>query len=325
MGFAPGAVTGTDDAPVITGVLLCGATSANKRRYLTKAFEGERVKRYNGVPVFLNHSDSKSGRGYHEQIGIVQNARHRADGMPVGDIAINPEKPHARAFLWDAKHQSKACGMSHVAHCETKRAADGWDDVTELVRVESVDVIAANGAATTKGLFEGKRAVPTTLRAVIEANRAKLSEERQKAARKFLLLAEEDAAMGAMLDAPVDEPADGGDAMDDAFKSLMHTSLDKLLDESHSLADFLKNIRAIYKTRAQVTGNGKGADEPDEPAEPPKESKQLVPAADVLAECAAAKFSPSYDQGERLRGIPDKDTRAVVIESFKGAAAIQTA
>src|SRR5262245_30091691 len=97
-------IGGTAEAPVITGVLLCGAVSANHRRYLVEAFAGDRVKRYNGAPVGTYHTDAKTGRKYLEQLGLVQNARHRSDGMPIGDIHVNPEKPGAKALIWDARH-----------------------------------------------------------------------------------------------------------------------------------------------------------------------------------------------------------------------------
>lgn len=147
-------VTGTNDAPIIEGVLLCGATSVNRRRYLKSAFEGGRVKRYNSVPVKITRRHGEANGLYEEQIGVVRNARLNSAGLPIGDIAINPSTELARKFVWDARNEPKACGMSHVAQCDTRKAKDGWDEVTEIVEAVSVDVIGANHAATTKGLYE---------------------------------------------------------------------------------------------------------------------------------------------------------------------------
>jgi hypothetical protein len=305
---------------VLHGVVLCGFESANGRRYPRKVLEAECGK-YDGAKVFLNHS--KDGRLFHEWVGVVRRPKPGSDGRPRGDIHLFKTEPVNATVIEKAQECPDKFGMSHVVRARTRR--EGAIDVIEgFDVVESVDIVT-DPATTPGGLFEGKAVAKIPFRKLLESVLPKLAPDRAKAVHG--VLAEDDAAMAPMLDAPVDEPgpdADGDDAMDDAFKQLMHTSMDKLLDESHSLSEFLKNIRAIYKTRAQVTGNGKATDDAGDDAGA-KESKELVKAADVLAECALAKFSPTYDQGERLRGIPDKDTRAVVIESFKSAAAIQVA
>ncbi len=155
-GFSGGKVRRDGPSPVIEGVLLCGPQSANRRRYRVEAFAGERVKLYDGRIVFLNHGKGSEahGRDYQDKIAVVENARHRADGMPLGDLAVNPKHPYAETFLWDAEHQPKSCGMSHVARCQTEPGADGWEDVTEILEALSVDVVV--DPATTQGLYESK-------------------------------------------------------------------------------------------------------------------------------------------------------------------------
>ncbi len=142
----------TGPYPRLIGVSLCGPNSANRRRYRREAFAGNRINRYANRPVFLNHSQSRAGRQYQDKIGTLENPRLRADGFPVADIAINSGHPFAEAFLWDATHKPNSIGMSHVANCATKVAADGFEEIGEILSVESVDVVL--DPATVAGLFE---------------------------------------------------------------------------------------------------------------------------------------------------------------------------
>jgi hypothetical protein len=287
--FTGGTVSGTDAAPVVVGVLACGAVSRNRRRYLKEAFAGERVKRYNGIPVKVTPKHGEASGLYSEEIGTTQNARHRDDGMPLVDILLNPEKPLAKAFAWDAAHNPRACSMSHVADCTTRRAADGWDEVTELVEALSLDVIGAGRAGTTKGIREstGSRAV-TTLRAVIEEHRANLPPERQPAARKLLLVAEEDVKTASVLDAEIEEPTatEAAEAVDEAVRASMHANLDALLTEAKPRAEFVSRLETLHKIRATLAGATEeataavaAAGQPDYPA--------------LLKECRAEGFSPT--------------------------------
>ena len=318
-----GTVGGTAEAPVVEGVLLCGPTSANRRRYLVEAFAGDRVKRYNGAPVGTYHTDAATGRRYLEEIGLVQNARHRADGMPIGDIHVNPHKPGAQAFLWDAKNQPKACGMSHVAQCEAKRAADGFDEVTEIVSVESVDIIAANGAATTKSLYEQKgRTVPkTTLAKLIESVIPKLPPEKVKPARRFLVTREDDAGMAPVMSAEVDEPAadaKGEDAITAGFKAAFDAIRDKLFAGEMDKKEAFKKLAAIFDGHGEATGSsapaGKGGSD-DDAAE---ESKRPT-LAGLVKECKDLGFSATAEDLGLLADIPTKTARATCIERLKKA------
>src|SRR5687767_1782926 len=102
LAFSGGRVDRTGPRPVVREVLLCGPESANKRRYQREAFAGERIKRYAGVPVYLNHGEPRKSRRYEDRIAKVVNPRHRAsDGMPVGDLEVRPKHPYAETFLDD--------------------------------------------------------------------------------------------------------------------------------------------------------------------------------------------------------------------------------
>lgn len=329
MALTGGTVTGTPEAPIITGVLLCGATSANRRRYLRKAFEGGRVGRYNGVPVNLNHGTGRDNRGYQEQIGTVQNARLRADGMPIGDIHVNPKKLHAEAFLWDARHQPKACGMSHVAHCETRVAADGWDDVTELVRVESVDVISAGKAATTKGLYESEgKTVALTVKQLAEALvRHPKTTFKQLVALKRLGEMDGMDTAPAMMDAPPDMDAaepDVDDAMMSAFKSAIGAVVDQAMSGTLDPKAALSKIKSLLASHASVNDDGTPdsdsdpatTDGDDAPGDTTDESKKPT-LSTLIAECKAAGYAATTDDLSVLTEIASPKARAAYVERLK--------
>ncbi len=322
--YTGGRVDRNGPRPIVRDVLLCGPTSANRRRYKKEAFAGERVKKYDGRPVYLNHGDGRTGRNYEARIAKVINPRLRADGMPIGDLEVRPKHPYAEVFLDDAEHDAKSLGMSHVAHCQTKRGRDGWEDVHAVEEVESVDVVL--DPATTKGLFEGRK-VPTTLRAVIESVRPKLTGERASFARKLLLLAEDDAAMGDIMDSPVETPDEGTDpdqAIDDAFKQAMHAQVDALLEDSHSLAEFLSKIRELYKSRAKILGkaepkdggeggSGGGSEKPEEESKK-RHSDAILEALDV---CKAVGFTGYSTDDLEAIAAAKPDRRKVIAESYK--------
>jgi hypothetical protein len=301
---------------VVAGVCICGLSSANGRDYPPDVLRKAATK-YEGAQVYLDHVDGGGkSRGVREWFGEIRNVRSRPDGRPEGDLHYPAEHNFAAEFAGRATNFPRSLGLSHVVEAKTSRR-DGREVVEEISRVESVDLVAS--PATNTSLKEERGTVPqTTLRAVVESFRDKLPAERQAACRKLLLLAEDDAATGALMGAPVDAPAEGAgadDAIDGAFKTLMHAQLDALLDESATLAQFLSNIRELFKTRAKVMG--KSEPKADDGATP-AEAKALDPDA-VISECKGWQFSPTYEQGEHLRRIPHQDTRKLVVESMKAA------
>jgi hypothetical protein len=317
--FVSGKVVGN----VVEGVLLCGAVSANNRRYLKRAFEGDRVKRYDGVPVNLNHGAGPDGRPYQEQIGTVTNPRLRSDGLPIGDIVVNPKKPYAEAFLWDAEHQPKACAMSHVAHCETSRGADGRDDVNELVSVESVDVISAGNAATTRGLYENRKGktVSLTVKQLAEAL-VKNQRVRPYERKRLKWLAEMegmDAAPSAMDTAPA-EGADPKGALDQAFLDAALAEMQECMDSKGDPAKLKKclgKLKKMLQAHAEITAedgddtddgyDGGGADA-GEPAADAKESKGILSA---LAVCEALQFRPDSTDLKLIARAAKSDREAL--------------
>jgi hypothetical protein len=307
-----------DKANVIEDVLLCGSTSRNRRRYLKKAFAGDRVKRYNGRPVYLNHTNERRSRIYQDHIGTIENAHHNSDGMPVGNVRLNPEKPYARALLWDAKNNPTACGMSHVADCETVKAADGWDDVTELVHVESVDFVV--DPATTNGFREQRERI---MAFTIKETAAWVQRHPKASTNRILgikWLAEMDGMgdVGALDAAPEDgaEPDEPGLA---AFKAAIMETITSCMSDGGDPSECLKKVKELLKGHAAYKGDkAKDASE-DPPAD--KEEKESVQRrstaiTEAIAACDKASFRPSGDDLDILVSTPPAK-RVAMIERLK--------
>lgn len=302
--------------PVVREVLLCGATSANRRRYRKEAFAGDRVKRYEGRPVFLDHGDPRGPRKYADKIATVENVRLRSDGMPVGDIAINPKHPLAEAVLWDAENKPRSCGMSHVANCETVTSPDGWEEITEVVEVVSVDLVT--DPATTKGFHEHKARAMTLREYAEQFAKVPGATAAQIVAVKRL------AEMDDMGDVPLGTPAadvSPEDGIKDAFKQAIAHLVDQCMSGDGDPKECLKKIKKLIDSHGEVNGKSEPAEEPadDEGDDMPKESRPQP--WDVLRECQEANYTPSAAELKALALLPDAaDRQAFVAEQVKKAA-----
>jgi hypothetical protein len=251
-------------AGAIHNVLICGTASANGRDYPVSVFKRDFAK-YENRPVNCDHGREAT---VERRFGWFSNVRPGPDGRPRGTLNCLKSHPMYERVMEAAERNPALFGFSHVAMCRTRPGEHGREVVEAIESVESIDLVAE--PATTKGLFENRNStVKTTLRNVIRTYRDRLSEDQKRAARQLLLLAEEDAGMNDMMDAPVDQPpeasaTDPDQAINDAFKQAMHAQVDALLDESHSLNEFIAKIRELYKSRAKLTGsNGPDDDDTD--------------------------------------------------------------
>lgn len=257
--YGGGRVRREGPTPVIEGVLLCGPKSLNNRDYLREAFDNGRVKVYEGVPVRKDHDKP----GIDNKLAIVENVRQREDGMPVGDLHVNPKHPFAESLLWAAEHKPSFYGMSHVADCRI-RHSQGREQIYEIRRVESVDVV--DGPATTKGLFRSeqkeKSNMPTiTLTKFIEWAAPRVSVD------KIIKLKTVAEMSSDMAGAVVPEPAEGNadKAVDTAFVAAMHELVNCYADGKCDAKDLLSKFKTV------LTAHGKLAADPEKK---PEESKE---------------------------------------------------
>jgi hypothetical protein len=317
-----GRVDRTGPYPIIRDVLFCGQSSANKRRYKSTAFDPNK-KIYEGKPVCIDHAErgKPAERGFRDKVAWVENERRRADGMPMGDIGVNPKHADAESFLWAAEHKPDYCGMSHRASILTSNSSDGWEDVEQVVEVSSLDVVI--DPATTRGIFESKGntvPAPVTFAQLVETiTRHPKSTTAQIAKAKFI--AEDMGAAGygdapALADAPTAD-ADTGDTITAAFESAIMSIVKDALAKGMDKKSVLKTIGKLLDGHADAQGGGEG----DKPAAESVNKPQPLPESwAVLAECKKAGLkNVTESQLKVLSRISDSKERAEFIAEIKDA------
>jgi len=140
------------EAAVVRGVKILGLTSRNRRSYLAEAL-AKAACLYEGAKVHVNHPKGQPGgpRDYQDRIGSIRDVAYRPGEGLFADFHFNPKHALAEQLLWDAEHAPENVGFSHNVEART-RTDDGQTVVEEIVKVQSVDLVA--DPATTRGLFE---------------------------------------------------------------------------------------------------------------------------------------------------------------------------
>ena len=138
------------DSPVVSGVKVLGIESKNGRKYPIEVMR-KALKQYEGAIVNIDHPAGSEPRSYEDRFGRLTNARMETDGI-YADLAYNPKHPLAEGFQWWVKNDPKAIGLSHNAQAKTKMNQEGVEEIEEIVKVDSVDLVAE--PATTAGLME---------------------------------------------------------------------------------------------------------------------------------------------------------------------------
>jgi hypothetical protein len=149
--YTPLAAKASAAGPVVKGVKVLGMKSRNGREYPLAVMQ-KACDLYEGKPVNLDHpKPNQEMREFTERFGRLKNVRMGNDGL-YADMAYNPAHPLAKAFDWWVRNDPNAVGLSHNATARIQRNREGKDEVTEIIEVESVDLVA--DPATTKGLLE---------------------------------------------------------------------------------------------------------------------------------------------------------------------------
>ena len=143
-----------EENQIIRGTTILGPVSLNKRRY-AEAVQREATSLFEGTKAYLNHPPlgSMEARDVEDFIGIHKNVRV-VDGKMRSDLhLINNETTREHVFA-PARKFPDAIGNSIVARVVLERAKDGFDEVTKILAVRSVDLVTEPG--TTNGLFESQ-------------------------------------------------------------------------------------------------------------------------------------------------------------------------
>jgi hypothetical protein len=233
-----------DSSPVdrvnhtISDVKLLGWTSLNGRRYDPVGC-GKSCGLYEGARVNIDHG-SKTVAG---RFGRVAGVYTRDDGLYAKTLHYNPHLPLTEAILWAVENDPGSLGMSHDADAKVERQRDGSQLVTEIIKVNSVDVVS--DPATTKGIFEsmdeqssGAQAMPGIDELLAQVAAAlTMHPEMSKAEKKAKL-----ADLTKLLDEP--EASEEAPAPAETQESVQPTEIATLKAENAKLAKQLDALAA---------------------------------------------------------------------------------
>lgn len=138
---------------ILPRVKVVGPNSANGRQYLVSCLK-EAVSLYEGAPVNLDHPAGHGSVSVLDRFGWLEACRLEGDSI-YADLHYNPKHIFAETFVWWAANQPLKIGLSHNAIGTGKERTDGVFEVSKIIRVRSVDLVA--DPATVKGLYESRR------------------------------------------------------------------------------------------------------------------------------------------------------------------------
>lgn len=242
--FTGGRVDRGPDLLVIRGALLCGRKSSNGYEYSTQAWAAGRVARYEGKPVHIEHA-GRGGARLTDRVGVIRNARLRSDGLPLGDVHLNPRHPYAEALAWSAEHAPNSLGMSHVADCDIRNGI-----VTAIDAVVSCDLVS--DPASVRGVFqESRRSGGRTMR-IREYVRRVIARHGSRGGRlrEMTDAVAFDAPM--MDDAPAPDTGSADEAISAAIRSACAAVVNSVLAGELDQAAGLAKVRKLLKLRDEL-------------------------------------------------------------------------
>ena len=140
---------------VVSGVSVLGPTSKNKRRYSIEV-QKESLSVFEGAKAYLNHPAGREmgdSRRVQDLIGEHKNLRVSGD-RTFSDLHLIDNQTTREHVVPIIKQKPHLVGNSIVVRGVSERAKDGWEDVTKILEVRSIDVVAE--PATTNGLYESE-------------------------------------------------------------------------------------------------------------------------------------------------------------------------
>jgi hypothetical protein len=144
------------EAGVIHQAKVLGKESRNKRRYPADVVN-RRFGLYEGSQVYSDHDHSqlKSGRARPlDHWGGVLRGVVAREGELFGDVHCLKETSAGRVILEAASRFPDKFGLSAMHLLECTKGQDGWETVTDILEVWSVDAVTR--PATTRTLFEAE-------------------------------------------------------------------------------------------------------------------------------------------------------------------------
>jgi hypothetical protein len=274
------------------------------------------VPLYDGVEVFADHKDPKTGRMVSESIGVIRKPKYAGDKI-IGDFHFRKKCALADMILEDATREDlQTLGMSHNAICGQERVDRKIKKlvIESIHSVKSVDLVI--NRATGRNLREST--MPTTatpFRTLLESLTKKHTPAQRQAVRTLL-------EMDGMGDMPVmAEPAsdDPDAALMNGFRATINALIDQYEEAEIDAATAGEKIVKLLATHEELVADVEPEDETEEETTGGTETKESVQAQ--LAElavrrlCESVQYTPKPAVLRALIALPDDASRRQLIES----------
>jgi len=313
------------EAGIIHDVKVLGSQSANRRRYPAETIK-KAVKNglYEGAKVFADHP-GKNGeqRPVRGILGKLHGIYEKGGELYAARFHILKSHPLADSVFEDCERGLGVFGLSHNAEAGDYHFEAGVQVVTEILRVESVDLVSS--PATNTNLWEG-RTVGVPLKDWLDEKSADrtLPPKRRRLLLEMAAQIEQDNDEGPIMpDVPAPE-LDGRQLLAQAVAALVQSG-----DAAdHDLA---QKVMKLLKPEAPVEEDDDTDEDPDVAGKKPKEGKKprAIPQPAVLTEqeaqelCALADVPASRPLVESLAGLTEAKARQVVLAHKQSAAALR--
>src|SRR5262245_24094905 len=301
------------EAGAIYDVKVCGAESTNRRRYPAETFKkAVAAGVYEGAKVYADHptrpGEQRPVRGI---LGKLEGVHEKGGELYARKMLVLKSHPLAESVFEDCERALGVFGLSHNAEAGDWHMEGGHQVITEILRVESVDLVSS--PATNTSLWEGRKVADLTLKEWLDEKSADrtLPPVRRK---KILEMAEQLGDNGPVM---ADEPGavDGRKLLGQAVAALVQS--DDPAD--HELAT--KVMRLLKPTSEEPALEQADDGEDDDEEKKPKEGRRArsVPAPAVLTEaeaaelCALADLMASRALVESLTGLPEANARKLIL------------
>lgn len=261
---------------ILRDVKLLGENSANGRRYLPSAMR-DGVPLYEGIKCYVDHprrAELSEDRSFDRWAGTFHNPRYKEGQGIFADLHLRKSSDYFDGILEAAEKFPKDVGFSHVADGQARLEQD-TEIVESIKKVFSGDLVT--DPATTAGIFESRNHdMPKTKKTTVKEI-AESTPESTKL-RKLLIENMDAALMPAEMPVEVADSAEPAEQVRTALKQAVVGVVDKWfagdVDEAATIAQIKKLFGITDKVETAMSGEA--PKEPEKPAEPTAESKELA-------------------------------------------------
>ncbi len=306
-----------EDAGILYDLVILGSESRNGNDYPESTMR-KALPLIEGRKSLCNHNHAnrREDPSVYDVLGVWKNCRVE-EGKVRGNFHYFKSHVMAPRLVEAATRPElgRSFGFSINGDGQKTRKGDRYV-IESITSLESIDCVV--NPATTQGLKESEHHMRVTVNYLIESLKNRPGYVRALREMTEAGLMSPDATM----DAPMDEPAAGGEPADHeealkaGFKAAIHAIID---DDSLDMNDQMKKIKEILKARDKLLSTKDDAPMPDMP--PAMESlKRIIKGQTLLSE---ARIPLSFANTKALEACRSDQELTQLVESLKGTPTVK--